>query len=335
MTVRVGVNGFGRIGRLAIRAIFENNRNDIELVAVNDWKDLNTAAHLIKYDSAHGRMGGQVEIKEDGIDFGRGTVKALSNRNPAELPWGDLGVDIVLECTGKFNTKDGAIQHLDGGAKRVLCSAPCKGADSTIVYGVNNAALLADHTVVSAASCTTNCLAPVADVLHQAVGIESGFCTTIHAYTGDQNTVDTRHKDLRRARAAAVSLIPTKTGAAAAVGQVLPELDGKLDGSAVRVPTVNVSLVDLAFTSSRATSAEELNAALKAASLGSHKGVLAYCDEPLVSIDHNHSLESSVVDSLETKVLNDNFCRVLSWYDNEWAFANRMLDLAVLMGKQG
>jgi glyceraldehyde 3-phosphate dehydrogenase len=334
MAIRVGVNGFGRIGRLLIRAAFENSRDDIEIVAVNDWKDLETAAHLIQYDSAHGRMNTPIEIKPDGIDFGRGTVKALSNRNPAELPWGDLGVDIVLECTGKFNTKEGALQHLDGGTKRVLCSAPCKNADSIIVYGVNNDALKADHKVVSAASCTTNCLAPVADVMHKTVGIETGFCTTIHAYTGDQNTVDTRHKDLRRARAAAVSLIPTKTGAARAVGEVLPELLGRLDGSAVRVPTVNVSLVDLTFTASRNTTVEELNNAFKAASTGSHKGILGYNEKPLVSIDHNHSMESSIVDALETKVVNGTFCRVLSWYDNEWAFSNRMLDLAVMMGKQ-
>lgn len=334
MPVRVGINGFGRIGRLVLRAAFEAKRSDIEFVAVNDLGKPSDNAHLLTYDSVHGRYPGKVDSTEDSIIVDGHTIKSLSERDPAKLPWGDLGVDIVLECTGIFTDKEKASLHLKGGAKKVLVSAPANGADLTVVYGVNDDQLAAEHSVVSNASCTTNCLAPVAHVLHQAVGIERGFMTTIHSYTGDQPSVDTLHKDLHRARAAAVSIIPTSTGAARAVGLVLPELKGKLDGVALRVPTPNVSLVDLKFDAARDTSAEEVNAAIeKAAGGGRLKGILEVNRAPLVSADFNHSSASSVFDLAGTQVVGGRLVRVMSWYDNEWGFSNRMSDTAVAWGK--
>jgi len=335
MTVRVGINGFGRIGRLVLRAAAEAGRDDIEFVAINDLGDAEANAHLLKYDSVHGTFPGEVTATADGIDVGKGPIKVLAERDPAKLPWGDLGVDVALECTGIFASKEKASAHLTAGAKRVLVSAPASGADLTVVYGVNHDKLEAAHTVVSNASCTTNCLAPVADVLHKAIGIERGFMTTIHAYTGDQRIVDTLHSDLRRARAAALSMIPTSTGAARAVGLVLPELDGKLDGTAIRVPTANVSLVDLTFTAARATTAEEVNAAMAEAAAGRLAGVLAVNEAPLVSTDFNHNPASSTFDATQTQVIDGTFVRVLSWYDNEWGFSNRMSDTAVLLGGLG
>lgn len=327
MTIRVGLSGFGRIGRLTLRALYESKANDIDIVAVNDWSNLETAARLFKYDSIHGRFNGQVAVGAEGIDLGRGTIRALSSRDPKQLAWGDHGVDVVLECTGAFNERDKAAGHLDAGAKRVVVSAPCKNADATVVYGVNDNIVSAEHLVVSSASCTTNCLAPVASVLHNTFGIEEGFCTTVHAYTGDQNLIDSRHKDPRRSRAAAMSMIPTSTGAAKAVGEVLPELKGKLNGAAVRVPTANVSMIDFTARISKSASVEAINAALKEASVGRLSGVLAYNDEPLVSCDFNGDPHSSIFDATETKILGDRFIRVVSWYDNEWGFANRMLDM--------
>ncbi len=333
MAVRVGINGFGRIGRLVFRAAMESRRDDIEFVAINDLGTAEANGHLLKYDSVHGPFPGTVESTENAISVDGKEVKVLAERDPAKLPWGDLGVDIVLECTGIFASKEKAATHFEGGAKRVLVSAPASGADLTVVYGVNHDQLTAEHTVVSNASCTTNCLAPVAHVLHQAIGIERGFMTTIHAYTGDQRTVDTLHSDLRRARAAALSIIPTSTGAARAVGLVLPELKGKLDGVALRVPTPNVSLVDLKFDASRATSAEEINAAIQKAAKGPLKGVLEVNAAPLVSSDFNHNAASSVFDLDGTQVVDGTLVRVMSWYDNEWGFSNRMSDTAVAMGK--
>ena len=333
MAVRVGINGFGRIGRLVFRAAMESRRDDIEFVAINDLGTAEANGHLLKYDSVHGPFPGTVESTENAISVDGKEVKVLAERDPAKLPWGDLGVDIVLECTGIFASKEKAATHFEGGAKRVLVSAPASGADLTVVYGVNHDQLTAEHTVVSNASCTTNCLAPVAHVLHQAIGIERGFMTTIHAYTGDQRTVDTLHGDLRRARAAALSIIPTSTGAARAVGLVLPELKGKLDGVALRVPTPNVSLVDLKFDASRATSAEEINAAIQKAAKGPLKGVLEVNAAPLVSSDFNHNAASSVFDLDGTQVVDGTLVRVMSWYDNEWGFSNRMSDTAVAMGK--
>ena len=335
MTVRVGINGFGRIGRLVLRAAAEAGRDDIEFVAINDLGDAEANAHLLKYDSVHGTFPGEVTATADGIDVGKGPIKVLAERDPSKLPWGDLGVDVALECTGIFASKEKASAHLKAGAKRVLVSAPASGADLTVVYGVNHDKLEAAHTVVSNASCTTNCLAPVADVLHKAIGIERGFMTTIHAYTGDQRIVDTLHSDLRRARAAALSMIPTSTGAARAVGLVMPELAGKLDGTAIRVPTANVSLVDLTFTAARATTAEEINAAMAEAAAGRLAGVLAVNEAPLVSTDFNHNPASSTFDATQTQVIDGTFVRVLSWYDNEWGFSNRMSDTAVLLGGLG
>ena len=335
MTVRVGINGFGRIGRLVLRAAAEAGRDDIEFVAINDLGDAEANAHLLKYDSVHGTFPGEVTATADGIDVGKGPIKVLAERDPSKLPWGDLGVDVALECTGIFASKEKASAHLKAGAKRVLVSAPASGADLTVVYGVNHDKLEAAHTVVSNASCTTNCLAPVADVLHKAIGIERGFMTTIHAYTGDQRIVDTLHSDLRRARAAALSMIPTSTGAARAVGLVMPELAGKLDGTAIRVPTANVSLVDLTFTAARATTAEEINAAMAEAAAGRLAGVLAVNGAPLVSTDFNHNPASSTFDATQTQVIDGTFVRVLSWYDNEWGFSNRMSDTAVLLGGLG
>ncbi len=331
MAVKVGINGFGRIGRNVLRAIVESGRDDIEVVALNDLGPVETNAHLMRYDSVHGRFPGTVTVSGDAIDVGRGPIRVTAERDPRALPWGD--VDVALECTGIFTARDKAAIHLENGSKRVLVSAPSAGADKTIVFGVNDAALTAADTVVSCASCTTNCLAPVAYVLNNAIGIEKGFMTTIHSYTGDQPTLDTMHKDLYRARAAALSMIPTSTGAAKAVGLVLPELNGKLDGVAIRVPTPNVSVVDLTFVASRATSVEEINGAIRAAADGPLKGVLGYTDEKLVSSDFNHDSHSSVFHTDQTKVMDGTMCRILTWYDNEWGFSNRMSDVAVAMGK--
>ena len=333
MTVKVAINGFGRIGRNILRAIVESGRTDIEVVSINDLGPVETNAHLVRYDSVHGRFPGTVKVDGDTIDVGRGPMKVHAERDPANLPWGAEGVDIVLECTGIFTSKEKASAHLQAGAKRVIVSAPADGADLTVVYGVNHDQLSSDHIVISNASCTTNCLAPVAKVLNDAIGIERGFMTTIHAYTGDQPTLDTMHKDLYRARAAALSMIPTSTGAAKAVGLVLPELKGKLDGVAIRVPTPNVSVVDLTFEAKRATSVEEINEAIRAAADGKLKGVLGYTEEKLVSSDFNHDPHSSVFHMDQTKVMEGNFCRILSWYDNEWGFSNRMADTAVALAK--
>ena len=332
MALRLAINGFGRIGRLVFRAMLESQRNDVEVVCINDLGDANDNAHLLKYDSVHGQLPDDVIVDGDSIDAGRGPVKVTAERDPAKLPWKELGIDLALECTGFFASKEKASAHLDAGAKRVLVSAPASGADMTIVYGVNHDQLTPEHTVVSNASCTTNCLAPVAHVLHQAVGIDRGFMTTIHSFTGDQRTVDTLHSDLHRARAASVSMIPTSTGAAKAVGLVLPELDGKLDGTSVRVPTPNVSLIDFTFTPSRDTSVEEINEAMSAAAAGPLNGILGTNSAPLVSTDFNHNKLSSVFDLSETQVIEGKFVRVLSWYDNEWGFSNRMLDTAAAMG---
>ena len=331
MTVKVAINGFGRIGRNVLRAIIESGRTDIEVVAINDLGPVETNAHLIRYDSVHGRFPGKVTVSGDTIDVGRGPIKVTALRNPAELPWGD--VDIAMECTGIFTDKEKAKIHLENGSKRVLVSAPSAGADKTIVYGVNTDALTKDDLVVSNASCTTNCLAPVAYVLDKAIVIEKGFMTTIHSYTGDQPTLDTLHKDLYRARAAALSMIPTTTGAAKAVGLVLPALNGKLDGVSIRVPTPNVSVVDFKFIAKKATSKDEINAAIKAAAEGELKGVLGYTEEPLVSSDFNHDPHSSIFHMDQTKVMDGTLVRVMSWYDNEWGFSNRMSDTAVAMAK--
>ena len=331
MPVTVAINGFGRIGRNVLRAIIESGRTDIEVVAINDLGPVETNAHLLRYDSVHGRFPATVTTTETTIDVGRGPIEVTAIRNPADLPWGH--VDIVLECTGIFTSKEACQAHLENGSKRVLISAPGKDADKTIVFGVNDNTLTADDIVVSNASCTTNCLSPVAKVLNDTVGITKGFMTTIHSYTGDQPTLDTMHKDLYRARAAAMSMIPTSTGAAKAVGLVLPELNGKLDGVAIRVPTPNVSVVDLTFEATRATSVEEINDAIRAAAAGPLKGVLGVTDEKLVSQDFNHDPHSSIFATDQTKVMEGKMCRILSWYDNEWGFSNRMSDTAVAMGK--
>ena len=333
MTVRVAINGFGRIGRNVLRAIYESGRTDIEVVAINDLGPVETNAHLLRYDSVHGKFPGTVKVDGNSINLGRNDILVTAIRNPEELPWKEQGVDIALECTGIFTDAEKASMHLKAGAKKVLISAPGKGVSKTIVYGVNDETLTADDLIVSNASCTTNCLSPVAKVLNDTVGIESGFMTTIHAYTGDQPTLDTMHSDLYRARAAAMSMIPTSTGAAKAVGLVLPELDGKLDGTAIRVPTANVSVVDLKIIASRDTTVEEINNAMAAAANGPMKGVLAVSDEPLVSIDFNHDPHSSSFAVPQTKVMDGRLVRVLSWYDNEWGFSNRMSDTAVAMGK--
>ena len=331
MTVKVAINGFGRIGRNVLRAIIESGRTDIEVVAINDLGPVETNAHLLRFDSVHGRFPGTVTTTDSTIDVGRGQIAVTAIRNPAELPWSHI--DIVMECTGIFTDKDKAKIHLENGASRVLVSAPSKGADKTIVYGVNHGTLTAADVIVSNASCTTNCLSPVVKVLNDAIGITKGFMTTIHSYTGDQPTLDTMHKDLYRARAAALSMIPTSTGAAKAVGLVLPELNGKLDGVAIRVPTPNVSVVDLTFEASRPTTVEEVNAAIKAAADGPMKGVLGYTDQPNVSSDFNHDPRSSIFHLDQTKVLDGTMVRILTWYDNEWGFSNRMADTAVAMGK--
>lgn len=333
MTVRVAINGFGRIGRNILRSLVEHGRTDIEVVAINDLGPVETNAHLFRYDSVHGRFAGEVKVDGDTIDVGRGKIKVTAIRDPAELPHRELGVDIAFECTGIFTSKDKASAHLTAGAKRVLVSAPCDNADKTIVYGVNHDTLTAADLVVSNASCTTNCLAPVAKVLHELAGIERGYMTTIHAYTGDQPTLDTMHKDLYRARAAAMSMIPTSTGAAKALGLVIPELKGKLDGSSIRVPTPNVSVVDLVWTPGRTLTVKEINDALRAAAEGPLKGVLAVTDEALVSTDFNHVAASSTVALAQTQVIDGGLGRILSWYDNEWGFSTRMADTAAAMAR--
>jgi glyceraldehyde 3-phosphate dehydrogenase len=334
MAARVAINGFGRIGRLVARAILEKRDSGLELVAINDLADARSNALLLKRDSVHGPYPGEVSYEGNDLVVDGKRIKVTAERDPAKLPHGDNGIDIALECTGFFTDRDKAAAHLAAGAKKVLISAPAKGVDLTVVYGVNHDKLTAEHKIVSNASCTTNCLAPVAKVMNDTVGIERGLMTTIHAYTNDQKILDQIHSDMRRARAAGMSMIPTTTGAARAVGEVLPELKGKLYGSAVRVPTPNVSLVDLTFTPKRDTSLEEVNGALKAASeSGPLKGILAYTDEPLVSIDLNHNPASSTVDSLETAVLEGKLVRVVSWYDNEWGFSNRMVDTAGAMAR--
>ena len=333
MTVRVAINGFGRIGRNVLRAIAESGRTDIQVVGINDLGPVETNAHLLRFDSVHGRFPGEVKVDGDSIDIGTGKIKVTAVKDPAQLPWKELGVDVALECTGIFTSKEKASAHLTAGAKAVLISAPADGADLTVVYGVNHDKLTKAHKVVSNASCTTNCLAPVAQVLNDAVGIEKGFMTTIHSYTGDQPTLDTMHKDLYRARAAALNMIPTSTGAAKAVGLVLPELNGKLDGVAIRVPTPNVSVVDFKFVAKNATSKDEITAAIKRAADQQLKGILGYTDQPNVSGDFNHDPHSSVFHVDQTKVMDGTFVRVMSWYDNEWGFSNRMADTAVAMGK--
>jgi glyceraldehyde 3-phosphate dehydrogenase len=334
MSLRVAINGFGRIGRLVLRAAYEAKRDDIEFVGINDLGSASDNAHLLKYDSVHGTFPGEVRVNGDAIDLGRGPIKITAERDPAKLPWKSLGVDVVMECTGLFAKREQAAKHLDAGAKKVLISAPADGADLTVVYGVNHQQLNNNHGIVSNGSCTTNCLVPVAKVLNDAIGIERGFMTTVHAYTGDQNTVDTLHKDMRRARAAAVSMIPTSTGAAKAIGLVLPELKGKLDGTSIRVPTPNVSLIDFKFDAKRAATVEEVNdAARKAAAAGPLRGVLAITAAPLVSVDFNHNPASAILDLTQTQVIDGRFVRVLAWYDNEWGFSNRMSDVAAAMGK--
>ena len=331
MTVKVAINGFGRIGRNVLRAIIESGRNDIEVVAINDLGPVETNAHLVRFDSVHGRFPGEVTAGEDWIDVGRGPIKVTALRDPRQLPW--AGVDIALECTGIFTNRDKAALHLENGSRRVIVSAPSAGADKTIVFGVNHNSLTAQDMVISNASCTTNCLSPVAKVLNDAIGIRKGFMTTIHSYTGDQPTLDTMHSDLYRGRAAALSMIPTSTGAAKAVGLVLPELAGKLDGVAIRVPTPNVSVVDLVFEAARDTTFDEVNAAIRAAADGPMKGVLGYTDRPNVSMDFNHDPHSSIFHMDQTKVMDGRMVRILSWYDNEWGFSNRMADTAIAMGK--
>ncbi len=333
MTVRVAINGFGRIGRLVLRALIDSGRTDLEVVAINDLGSVDMNAHLLKFDSVHGRLPNDITVVDGKIVIDGKAITVLAERDPKALPWGDLGVDIVAECTGIFTARDKAAVHLGQGAKRVLVSAPSDGADLTVVYGVNHHLLTAEHRVVSNASCTTNCLVPVAKVLNDHWGIEKGFMTTVHSYTGDQSLVDSLHKDPQRARAAALSMIPSSTGAAKAIGLVLPELAGKLDGVSIRVPTPNVSLVDLTAVLAKTVTVGEINAAMKAAAEGPMKGILGYTTLPLVSMDYNHDAHSSTFDGLGTKVLGGNFVRVASWYDNEWGFSNRMLDTAVAIGK--
>ena len=336
MTVRVAINGFCRIGRLVLRALHESGRDDVQAVAINDLGSVEANAHLLKYDSVHGRFRGEIKTGEGSIDIGRGPIKVTAERDPAKLPWKDLKVDVALECTGIFTKREAAAKHLEAGAKRVIVSAPADGADFTLVLGVNSDQVTAKHTVLSNGSCTTNCLAPVAFVLNEGVGIEHGFMTTIHSYTGDQPIIDTLHKDMRRARAAALSMIPTSTGAAKAMGLVLPALKGKLDGSSIRVPTANVSLIDFKFTAARDTSAKEINELMvSAANSNRFRGILAVNKEELVSVDFVHNPASSTFDLTQTTVLGTRFCRVLSWYDNEWGFANRMVEAAALVGKLG
>ncbi len=334
MPIRLAINGFGRIGRNILRAIVENNREEVKIVAINDLGPVETNAHLFRYDSVHGKFGGEVKVNGDEIDVGTGAIKVFAIRDPKELPWGELDIDIALECTGIFSAREKAAMHLEAGAKRVLVSAPSAGADLTVVMGVNDELISKEHLVISNASCTTNCLAPMAKILNDSVGIEHGFMTTIHAYTGDQPTLDTMHKDLYRARAAALSMIPTSTGAAKAVGLVLPELEGKLDGASVRVPTPNVSVVDLSFVAKRDTSVEEINEIAKqAANSEQYRDIFDYDEEAKVSIDFNHDPHSSNFAAAQTKVIGKRFVHVMSWYDNEWGFSNRMIDNAIAIGK--
>ena len=333
MSVRVAINGFGRIGRNVLRAIVESGRKDIEVVALNDLAPPETNAHLLRFDSIHGRFPGEVKVEGDTIECGTGPIKVTAVKNPAELPWKALGIDIALECTGIFTSKEKAKAHLDAGARRVLISAPADNADLTVVYGVNHDKLTKNDMVVSNASCTTNCLAPVAKVMNDAIGIEKGFMTTIHSYTNDQPSLDQVHKDLYRARAAALSMIPTSTGAAKAVGLVLPELNGKLDGVSIRVPTPNVSVIDFKFVAKRSTTKDEINSAVKRAAEQQLKGILGYTEQPNVSVDFNHDARSSIFHMDQTKVMDGTLVRVMSWYDNEWGFSNRMADTAVAMGK--
>jgi glyceraldehyde 3-phosphate dehydrogenase len=333
MAVNVAINGFGRIGRLVLRGIIESGRKDINVVAINDLGSVEANAHMLQYDSVHGQLPAKVRATKTGLNVGGKTIKVIAERDPANLPWEKMGVDIALECTGIFTSQEDAGKHIQAGAKRVLVSAPASGADLTVVYGVNHKKLRKSHKIVSNASCTTNCLAPVAQVLDKTCGIARGYMTTVHAFTGDQQTVDTLHSDPRRARAASLSMIPTSTGAAKAVGLVLPQLVGKLDGTAVRVPTPNVSMIDLVFEAKKKTTVEEINKAITKAANGPLKGVLGVCDEPLVSIDFNHNPHSSTFDLTQTQIVGGKLVRVLSWYDNEWGFANRMSDTAVAMGK--
>ena len=333
MTVNVAINGFGRIGRLVLRGIIESGRKDINVVAINDLGSVEANAHMLQYDSVHGRLPVKVKATKTGINVGGKSIKVIAERDPANLPWEKMGVDIALECTGLFTTQETAGKHLAAGAKRVLVSAPASGADLTVVYGVNHNKLRKSHKIVSNASCTTNCLAPVAQVLDKTCGIARGYMTTVHAFTGDQQTVDTLHSDPRRSRAASLSMIPTSTGAAKAVGLVLPQLVGKLDGTAVRVPTPNVSMIDLVFEAKKKTTVEQINAAITKAANGKLEGILGVCDEPLVSIDFNHDPHSSTFDLTQTQIVGGKLVRVLSWYDNEWGFANRMSDTAAAMGK--
>jgi len=335
MAVRVAINGFGRIGRNILRAIVESGRKDIDVVSLNDLGPAETNAHLLRFDSVHGRFPAEVKVDGDSLVVEGRKIRVTAIRNPAELPHRELGIDIALECTGLFTSRDKAAAHLEAGARRVLVSAPADGADLTVVFGVNQDKLEPSHKVVSNASCTTNCLAPVAKIIHEAVGIDKGFMTTIHAYTGDQPTLDTMHKDLYRARAAALSMIPTSTGAAKAVGLVLPELKGKLDGVSIRVPTPNVSVIDLKVVTRRATSVEEINAAVRKAAAGPFKGIVTTTDQPNVSVDFNHDPHSATFAIDQTKVMDSNFVRVLAWYDNEWGFSNRMCDTAAAMGRLG
>jgi len=333
MTVRLAINGFGRIGRNILRAIHESGRDDVQVVGLNDLGPVDTNAHLLRFDSIHGPFPGQVTVGEGSIDIGGGPIKVVAERDPAKLPWGELGVDVALECTGFFTKREAAAKHLEAGARKVLISAPAGDADLTVVYGVNHDKLTQQHSVVSNASCTTNCLAPVAKVVHDAIGIENGYMTTVHAVTGDQPVLDTLHTDLRRARAAGMSMIPTSTGAARAVGLVLPELKGRLDGTSIRVPTPNVSMIDLTFVAKRPTSAEEINELMSTAANGPLAGVLAVNDGPMVSIDFNHNPASAIFDLTQTVVMEGTLCRVLAWYDNEWGFSNRMSDVAALLGQ--
>lgn len=333
MTIRIAINGFGRIGRNIFRAVHELGRKDINIIAINDLAPIETNAYLLKYDSIHGPFPGTVSIQGNKLKTELGSISVLSERDPKKLPWKELGIDVALECTGIFSKRIDAEKHLSAGARKVLISAPGENADFTIVNGVNHKNLSADDVIVSNASCTTNCLAPVASVLHQTFGIEHGFMTTVHAYTLDQSILDTMHKDLRRARAAASSMIPTSTGAARAVGLVLPELKGKLDGTAIRVPTSNVSMIDLTVVTDKPTTIKEINSCMKNAADGSLKNILSYMDEPLVSVDFNHNPASSIFDASGTVVINGTFCRILSWYDNEWGFSNRMVDVASMLGK--
>lgn len=334
MALRVAINGFGRIGRLALRSLVESKRDDIEIVGINDPAPIDIKAHLLRHDSTHGMFPTPVQVEGNEINVGRGPIRFSRERDPSNAPWRDLKVDIALECTGIFTSKDKAWSHITAGARRVLISAPGEQSDLTVVYGINEDKLTGDHLIVSNASCTTNCLAPVAKVIHDAVGIEKGFMTTVHSYTGDQRTLDSTHKDPYRARAACVSMIPTSTGAARAVGHVLPELAGRIDGVAIRVPTPNVSMIDLKVTTSRTTSVEDINHAISQAAASDRlRGILCITDEPLVSIDFNHNPASAIVAKDQTKVIKGDFIRVMAWYDNEWGFSNRMLDTIAVMGK--